>query len=340
MTHRAFVISLIGIAAMLLGGTMVLNVATDPEAVFDPSLEGRRINANSRYLRFIEYHARPVLPDAVLFASSRGNVFDRDVLARRMNVESVANFSVNFGMVTDHLPTLEYLLRDLALRGGRLRAVLLMLDVDHFGKMPWTNINLDGFLPPEISGEHKARFWWRYLTAFQFRVWSATIRKNSKRPAGTPTSTSSPGIPAHGAVARAAFFPRLPLQAAPVVWPVADNERRNNVLRSQLSVHLELLAKIVRLCDEHDVRLIVVTSPLSQVNSANHDQRELTQLAERLSRVVPLWDFSAPSWLSERPDLWLDPSHFGPSVGTMMLDRVFGPAPSAPTPFGVFRRGS
>ena len=50
-----------------------------------------------------------------------------------------------------------------------------MVDVDHFGKAAWTNSNLDSFLPPAVSGEHPARFWWRYLTAFQFRVWRGIV---------------------------------------------------------------------------------------------------------------------------------------------------------------------
>ena len=119
-------------------------------------------------------------------------------------MNGVANFSVNYGMVTDHLPVLEYLIREKAARGERLRSVLLMVDVDHFGKAPWTNSNLDGFLPPEVSGEHPARFWWRYLTAFQFRVWRTTSRR---RAGAARRSTPAASMPP---CSRALALPELP----------------------------------------------------------------------------------------------------------------------------------
>ena len=79
------------------------------------------------------------------------------------------------GMMTDHLPALQYVLRDKAARGETIKAVLLLIDIDFFGKPPLTNVNIDSFLPPELSGDHPARFWWRYLTVFQFRMWRGII---------------------------------------------------------------------------------------------------------------------------------------------------------------------
>jgi hypothetical protein len=332
MTPRAFALGCIGFAAFLLAGTMALNVGIDPEAVFDPGIAGKRVNSNSRYTRFVDYRDARKKADGALFASSRGNGFALDELARRMGVASVANFSFTYGMVTDHLPTLEFLLRDKAAKGERLEAVLLMLDVDHFGKVPWTNVNLDGFLPPEVSGEHPARFWWRYLTAFQFRVWSATVRQVPGRRVDAPAGMR---------VVQAAMIPPLPLPA----WrferaAAAQEERRYDIIqRPQLDAHLVLLARMAALCRQHGVRLTVVTSPLNRLNARDYDPAELARMTDRISRVVPLWDFGAPDWLSDRSELWTDPSHFKPEVARMMLDRIFGLAPSAPRDFGTLRGG-
>ena len=95
--------------------------------------------------------------------------------ADKIGARAVAKFDVTAGMITDHLPALEYVLRDKAARGEKIKAALLLIDVDSFGKLPATNVNIDSFLPPELSGEHPARFWWRYLTVFQFRMWRGII---------------------------------------------------------------------------------------------------------------------------------------------------------------------
>jgi hypothetical protein len=330
MRLRTFALALIGIAAALLGGTMAANVAVDPEAVFGTHPNRIRVNANSRWQRYLEYRDARQHPDGVIFASSRGNGFELGELARALGVQSVANFSFTYGMISDHLPTLEYLLRDKAARGERLESVLLMLDVDHFGKAPWTNINLDGFLPPEVSGEHPARFWWRYLTAFQLRVWVATIREvPGRRVEG----------PARAPIMQAGVLPRVALPDLSALRLAARPERQYDiVLRPQLDAHLAMLARFAALCRQHDVRLTIVTSPLNRLNARDYDPAELARVTERISRVVPIWDFGMPDWLSDRGELWQDPSHFRPEVARMMLDRIFGGGVARPD-FGTLRGG-
>jgi hypothetical protein len=325
MTARAFALGSIAFAIACLVGTMAVNVGLDPEAVFNPARAGDRINANTRYLRYLDYKALDPRPDGVLFGSSRGNHFDRDSLARHMGLNRVAGFAVNFGMVSDHLPALDYVIRDKAARGETLKAAVVMLDVDHFGKVAWTNTNLDGFLPPEISGEHPARFWWRNLTAFQPRVWFSTLRG---RPAPPP-----PERP--GDKGEAASPPNRKDNAAPHVQH--PPERRPTVVaRPQLEAQLAMLGRIAALCREHGIRLIVVTSPLNRANARDYDPADLARVTARISAVVPVWDFGAPGWLSDRTDLWFDPSHFHDEVSRMMLARMFG-EPGARPGFGTLR---
>jgi hypothetical protein len=342
MTARAFALCFIGFVMALLAGTMAVNVTLDPEAVFDPGIAGQRLNANTRYIRFLRYRDGHERPDGVLFASSRGYSFELDGVARRLQVNAVANFAVNFGMLTDHLPALEYLLQDKARRGERLRAVFLMIDVDHFGKVPWTNVNLDGILPPQISGEHPARFWWRYLTAFQFRVWHATIEETLKRAQLTTTSSDTPVTALNRLPSfRAGVMPPLTLPATPFFREIAQARPARQydiVQRPKIDAHLALLARMAELCRKHDISLTVVTSPLNRRNAADYDPLELQRVVDRISRVVPVWDFGAPEWLSDRPELWDDPSHFKREVSHMMLDRVFGPVSSAPADFGILRK--
>ena len=330
MQPRAFAFTLIGVAFALLAGTMTANVAIDPEAVFGTHPNAPRINANSRYTRFVAYREMKERPEGVLFGSSRGNGFDLGSLARAMGVNAVANFAVNYGMVTDFLPTLEYLIREKAARGERLKAVLLMIDVDVFGKASWTNVNLDGFLPAEVSGEHPARFWWRYLTAFQFRVWTSTLRGGAGRRASAKPKT-----------VQAAMIPPLALPGLRIVHTAAaEPPRRYDILpRPQFEAHLALLGRMAVLCRENGIRFTVVTSPLTRKNTSDLDPDELERVTARIARVVPLWDFGTPDWLSERGDLWHDWSHFRTQVGDLMLARIFGGTPVPPPGFGTLRGG-
>jgi hypothetical protein len=342
MTARAFALWIAGAAFGLMAATISVNVALDPEEVFGTRGAAPRVNANTRYRAYLAYRAAPKDKDGVLFSSSRGSAFDQKVLAAKMGATAIADFNVNFGLVTDHLPTLEYLVRDKAARGERLRAVLLMIDVDQFGRTAWTNRNLSAFLAPEVSGEHPLRFWTRYLTVFQFRVWLASIRRDPGRRADVPAGPT-PHSPLRDRLVpyRASLVPPLRVAAAdtpPEAAAAAARRGREIVIRPQLEPQLAMLAKMAALCREHGIQFTVVTSPLSTLNAAGYDPNDLERVAERIARVVPLWDFGAPAWLSERTELWIGPSYFTKVVGGWMLDRAFGPAPSAPAPFGRLRK--
>jgi hypothetical protein len=338
---RRYVIATVAIAVAWLAATMAANVLVDPQGVFGTNLVPEHFNPNVRYGALRDYAAAPERYDAVLFASSRGNAYDRALLARRLGVRAVANFSVPFCLLTDHLPALEFLLRDKTARGGRLAAVFLVLDADFFGKAPWTNVNIDSFLPPQISGESAFRFWWRYLTAFQFKHWKSDLGFLA---GGRPTA--GPGPQAVRPKLAAAIVPLRPL-AAPAggPMPVAETflqETDAPEVRSDLAHQLELLTRFVALCRAHDVRLVIAFSPLNRNNVRDDQAADNARIVDQVARIAPVWDFDRPAWLSDRPDLWLDFSHYSPVVARMMLRRIFGAEPSgaeasAPSDSGQLR---
>jgi hypothetical protein len=94
------------------------------------------------------------------------------------------------------------------------------------------------------------------------------------------------------------------------------------------------LARFVALCREHDVRLVIALSPLNRQNVGDDQAPDNERIVEAVARIVPVWDFGRPAWLSDRPDLWLDFSHYSTAVATMMTRRIFGAATAAPADFG------
>jgi hypothetical protein len=332
---RRYVVAAIAIAVAWLAATMAANILIDPQSVFGLDLVRTHLNANARYGALRTYRSAPERYDAVLFGSSRGNAFDRTLLAEHMGVRNVVNFSVPFGLLTDHLPALEFLLRDKAARGARLTAVFLLMDADFFGKLPWTNANIDSFLPPQISGENSVRFWWRYLTAFQFRNWKNDLDAgaNSRADAGPP----GPNVGGRKPIP-AGLVPLRPLgpigQAA---IPVALEELNAPEIRSDLAHQLELLARFVALCRAYDTRLYIALSPLNRQNVHDDQAADNERIVDAIAHVTPVWDFGRPAWLSDRRDLWLDFSHYSPAVAALMMQRVFDRPTPAPAEFGRLR---
>jgi hypothetical protein len=337
MHPRTFACALLAGAFALLGATMATNFALDPQYVFGTPLTRDDENANYRYHRVRQYQAQRDRVDGLLFASSRGKAFDPALVAQKSGAERVAKFDVTAGMITDHLPALEYVLRDKAERGEKLRAVLLLIDVDSFGKPPSTNVNIDSFLSPELSGEHPARFWWRYLTVFQFRMWRGIVAhrmRGSERTAIEPKSLRFD----MRRLTMAGFGPPASDIPAPRVLHAANDVPWARLLvatRPNLAAHLGMVARFVALCRTNGIQLTVATTPMRADAASLYDPADLRDVVERLSRIVPVWDFTAPQWLAADIAYWDDRSHFKPIVGEMMLQRMFGS--NIPGDFGVLR---
>jgi hypothetical protein len=319
MTSRRFAIFLIGGAFFLFLATVTANVMLDPEQVFGTGLYSHKVNINERVRRLRQYQQQADGVDGLLFSSSRGNLLDPNLLEKGMGLSHFASASMSYGMVSDYVPLLEYVVRDKATRAIKLKHVFLLLDIDFFGRPPWTNSNINSFLPPEISEESAARFWWRYLTAFQYRLWRDVIREDRRRKEQARAAAASGAVDAHGQInpAEAMEGVRSPL--------VQQEYRRGwNAVRPDLDRQLALLQRLVALCRENQIRLTVAISPLQAWNLDLNGRAEINELTQRLSRITPLFDFNAVPLIADKDEYWLDNSHFDQKAGAMMLARIFG----------------
>lgn len=352
MTSRNFSWAVIVGFALLFAGTVFANVLVDPQGVFRGDAVHRG-NPNWRYLQFEHYRQDASQIDGLILASSRGHFLDDDLLASQSSNRQILNFSVPFGLVTDYLPFLQYVLRDKKERGERLKSVLLLLDLDLFGKTPWTNTNIDAFLPTALSGESPVRFWWRYLTAYQYGNWRGSLRLRYRT---ADLNDQVDMVAASAQPILASLLPtrivkRPPMLRSSVVTAssevtadviedavaAADRSRQLwNAQRPDLTRQFSYLKQIIMLCRDNGVVLTVATSPMVRANLNRYPPGELEALTDELNRLTPIWDFASPPWLADSPGYWVDFSHFSKAVGTMMINRMFG-GDSPPDDFGRLR---
>jgi hypothetical protein len=314
MTPRRYALRTIALLFGFFFSIVGVNLVIDPQGVFGTGLIPTTRDANSRYHTFAAYKQAAERYDGLAFGSSRAHSVPLDHLNRRTHGVNFASFAVNSGQITDHLPVLEYVVRQKATKGEPLRAVFLLIDADNFGVRSWTNRTIQSMLPPELTGESAGRFWWKNLTAIQPGAWRDSLRQFKRGP------QASPSVPGQALLNRSAE----PLPG-----------------RAELALQLKMLERFVALCREHGVSLTVATTPLNRGNASWSDQDSLAEVVEQISRIVAVWDFSRTEWLAGQPRFWLDTSHFNPEVGLMMLSRIFGgPMPPEWADFGELVRPS
>jgi hypothetical protein len=337
MQPRAYAITLSACALSLFVAVAGTNFVIDPMGVLGTRLLPRTLNSNDRYARLADFQSAPDRFDGLIFGSSRSKVISRDELTRRFGGVNFANFSVNAGMPSDHLPALAYVLHEKAAKGQRIRTVFVLLDPDTFGRRPFTNQSLEYATPPASSGENPVRFWWRNLMAIQFGVWRSAVWEMLGRPvagpsAGPPTENAPRTVAAseRPAAANAQPATSAPAPAAPVGEKVTD--------RQLYPQYLELWRSFVTLCRENDIQLIAAIAPISQRVASEYDPADLARAIDDLSHVAPVWDFTNDSRVARGPQFWTDILHFTPEVGKMMLERIFGdPVPPEWKDFGRLR---
>ena len=154
---RRYACILIAAAMAMFLATMAANVILDPEGMFGTGLY-KPILRNHRYFGFVDYRRTAPRIEGLIFGSSRALAFDVERMRQYAKLDGdLLNLAVPFGEMTDHLPMLEYILRDKAARGETIKAVVLFVDLDLFGLPPLTNRNVDAFLAPQVTGETPAR---------------------------------------------------------------------------------------------------------------------------------------------------------------------------------------
>jgi hypothetical protein len=329
---------MISVVAALFLAVVGANLIIDPQAVFGTGLFGRAPNANDRYERLKAYKADPTRFDSLLFGSSRSFVFPLDEVSRRMDAR-FATFAVVGGMLTDHLPTLEYVLRDKVLRGERLRAVFLQLDIDALGNRPFTGQGLQYVLPPAISGEDRIRYWWKFLSAIQFKAWHSAVTGVSTH----RQATTAPDAPSM-AEAIAAGLGDLALSRQAHAEAMTQNAAHGHgaperiTQRPDFDRQIALLKRLVTICRDSNIKLVVVAAPIGRASADRLERADLLDTIDRVSRIVPLWDFTLARQAVDHPEFWRDGFHFGSNIAALMVDRIFGnPLPPGWADFGTFR---
>jgi hypothetical protein len=310
MHARAYVVALSAMGAALFLAVAAANLVIDPQQVFGTGLIPRTDGENNRFARFAAYQAQADSYDGLLFGSSRARFLPRDELSRRMNGATFADFAVDGGAVTDHVPVLEYILRQKAARQQKVRAVVLLLDIDYFGSPTSTNRFNNTLLPAEVSGENVLRFRWRHLTWIQFRTWRRAISAAWAQASRTGLIVAT----AHA-------------QEQPQLAPAAEGLKLIEPIRERKDFdrQLGLLRQLAQLCRDNGSALVVILAPLHPSNVALADP-DLGRAIERVGAVVPVWDFTySPQLHGGRAGQWLaDRSHFTAEVGVMMLRKIFG----------------
>ncbi len=106
-------------------------------------------------------------------------------------------------------------------------------------------------------------------------------------------------------------------------YPIFKNYPNGNMEMTKIDLCVESIKNIKKMCDEKEINLVVITSPVYEGYLKYFKQDEVEDFYKKIAEVVPFWDFTTSS-VSYEPRYFYDETHFRNAVGSMMLAKIFG----------------
>lgn len=119
-------------------------------------------------------------------------------------------------------------------------------------------------------------------------------------------------------------------------YPVFKNYPEGNEEMDEINTTVASLQRIVNMCEENNINLIVVSAPAYSEYIKYFSEGKIKEFYTKIAQVTPFWDFTSSS-VSMEPRYFYDETHFRNSVGDMAFARIAGDTNVyIPEDFGVY----
>lgn len=106
-------------------------------------------------------------------------------------------------------------------------------------------------------------------------------------------------------------------------YPIFANYPAGSMDMPAIDLTVQSIKNIKEMCDENNVNLVVVTSPVYEDYLAYFQKEKVKEFYKEIAKVVPYWDFTT-SIVSKEPRYFYDETHFRNNIGTMMIAKIAG----------------
>jgi len=322
---KNFLLKLGIILLATLGPIAAYNLLADPYGVFRKDFSiGLKVEPDQRFIKMRYVLSRPDRYDSFLFGSSRvGNIDTEKIPADRFY-----NMSYSEGLPAEHLKDIRLMMKS----GVKIRRLLIGLDDLSYSIDPKQHENQPMRRAyPGRSG--LAFFYLRYLVLVPDLTVMAAL-------ASRPRFLNFYDITNSGRVLHKEvddWIDAHPREHAED--PRFKSAPFRPAYASRTEAVLKEIGQIRDFAGEHGIDLVFFINPVHSAMRLSINQAEFSNFLEKLSAVVPFYDFSGPGPVTSDSAYFYEPSHYRPIVGDMIVGRIYGTGRGEKTAgFGVLVR--
>lgn len=319
MNSKKWIISFLGILALIGVGIVGFNFLVDPYGVFNnigvvwPSYEMTQ-NSETAKITYLKGHYQEY--DSYIIGDSSTSSYPTEQLNEYFGA-SFYNMCMYDADMLDVEQTVTYLVENCIVKN-----LIVNVYLDNAVLYDITSDSLSCQLSPEVTGESAWSFYSKYL--FMDPRISMEKLKALRDDTYIP-QTFDVFTPETGTYDRklrdAERIGNMDDYLAAYPEFVDDPAIGMNINEVAVAGTLKSIAAIRNLCKENGINLVVVTAPVYREYMNCFDYNAVMDFYTRLAEVTPYWDFSLSS-VSCEPRYFYDETHFRNCVGKMALARI------------------
>jgi hypothetical protein len=95
-------------------------------------------------------------------------------------------------------------------------------------------------------------------------------------------------------------------------------------LGKAIQENLNIMKKIVKLCEENDINLLTISAPTYKVEMDSYPKALWVDYMTEIGKITDYWNFSGYNSINNSNTNFYDNEHFRVKVGDMILAKIFG----------------
>ena len=292
-----------------------VNYIVDPFRVFGSNILPNQVEMNERFVK-IEYLKKNNHKfNAYLFGSSRIGVTEPKTIEQYIPNSRFYNFTLSSANLYDYQTYLEFFIK----KKYPINTLYLQLDLDDMNNYRQNEFNYSYKLHPEVDDVSTSLYYMQYLFGFFPLNVSTKIRNNindekTKRyqiDKGTWTLDKS----------EASLIKNCKKYVEQIPSSNFKNRRINQYRTKNLA--MKALKNIVELCNKHNIKLYVFTTPHNQNKMDTFVLYDYSNYLKNISDITSFYDFTGYSSVTEDDCNYYEMSHYRPHVAKLIAGKIF-----------------
>jgi hypothetical protein len=324
--YRRWCILAMGVIALIVGTTGLVNFITDPYGLFRTDFAKQIVEPAMNFIKTRYIAENPGKFDCLIFGSSRVNGID----ARHIKDAHCYNMHHPLALPRQHLENLRYLLK----KGSKIKLVIVALDDFSYKTDPKErSFQLVTSYYPPVRDESRLLYYLKYFfSIFDRQTRTAMLDGLMGRRVSHPDYDE---LLDTGRVYSQSVEKRIEEYREQHVkdpkFNVPAYSKGDNVKET-----LEDLREMAELARRYDVRLVILLNPTHAAIYLSSDLEQYLTFQKELSGITDFYDFSGLNSITTNNYYYYETSHYRFKAGDMIIGRIFGdPTLVVPADFGV-----